>query len=346
MAIAVSSLSIALQGIAEFLDGQFGEDVIVTIDTPLRAQERAKGAGDKHVLNLFFYRIAPSGFQAAQTPNDRFFIRIHALITAFPNEQNDDEDDADLRVLGHAIRVLSSQPVLPTIMPGPPGAPPEDFRHAGALDYRLQSILQAPSMEELNHIWTTQGGDLAYRLSAAYEFALIPIEPLELAEPPPPMRTGILDVSPNADLRDNPLARLGEGASAFPLAGTNPGDAPPVNWLPVHMFAEGQVLSSARSVGAGTADVELALAGPPGARAAIRINWTREDGTPETQPAQIFDIAAQTIDDSGARVTLALDAAAAGDRAVIDAGPLGAGDLPFPGAPSSNRLTLHVEAAP
>ena len=34
-------------------------------------------------------------------------------------------------------------------------------------------------MEELNHIWTTQGGELAYRLSAAYEFALIPIEPLE-----------------------------------------------------------------------------------------------------------------------------------------------------------------------
>ena len=41
--------------------------------------------------------------------------------------------------------------------------------------------MQAPTMEEINHTWTTQGGELAYRLSASYELALIPIEFTEIA---------------------------------------------------------------------------------------------------------------------------------------------------------------------
>ena len=52
MAVPVSSLSVAIQGIADFLDGQFGEDVAISTDIPQKASDRAKGS-DKHLLNLF-----------------------------------------------------------------------------------------------------------------------------------------------------------------------------------------------------------------------------------------------------------------------------------------------------
>ena len=174
MPVPVSSLSVAVQGIADFLDGQFGEDVMISTDTPQRASERVKG-GDKHFLNLFTYRVMPSGFHSATASDQPCFIRINILLTPFLSDQDGGVLDADLRILGHAIRVLHSRPVIPSVLPGDNGEP-ADFRSGPHLDYRLQAGLQAPSMEELNHIWTTQGGELAYRLSAAYEFALIPIE--------------------------------------------------------------------------------------------------------------------------------------------------------------------------
>jgi hypothetical protein len=206
MVVPVSSLSVAVQGIADFLDAGFGEDVVITVDTPQRASERVKG-GDKHFLNLFVYRVAPSGFHAATTADEPFFIRINALLTPFLGDEAAQSSDADLRILGHAIRVLQSRPVIPTVLPGAAGAPP-DFRTGPHLDYRLQAVLQAPTMEELNHIWTTQGGELAYRLSAAYEFALIPIEPLDHATPAGPVTTGMIEVRPGMTDRDTPGAPI------------------------------------------------------------------------------------------------------------------------------------------
>lgn len=346
MAMTVSSLSIALQGIADFIDDQFGEDVMVTLDSPLRAQERARGAGDKHVLNLFFYRIAPSGFHAHAGADDRFFIRVNALVTAFPNEQNDDDGDADLRVLGHAIRVLASRPVIPAVLPGAAGADPDDFRNGDVAHYRLQAVLQAPSMEELNHIWTTQGGDLAYRLSAAYEFALVPIEPLELAQPAGPMRTGIVDVAPSVKTTDLHVTRFGAEAQTFPLAGPQAGDPSPVAWLPVQMLVDGERLTSALTIAPAAATVRLALAGPPAARTALRVSWARKDGGADVQADQVFDIQTANLDAPEGRIDLNLAAPADGDTAFVDALPLDAADNPIAGAPSANRLSLTVEAAP
>ena len=98
MPVPVSSLSVAVQGIADFLDSQFGEEVNITVAHPQRASEIAKGAGaTAHCLNLFAYRVAHSGFHADAGADQTQFIRIHILLTPFPADLDNAADDADIR---------------------------------------------------------------------------------------------------------------------------------------------------------------------------------------------------------------------------------------------------------
>ena len=343
MPVPVSSLSVAVQGIADFLDGQFGEDVVISTDTPQRAAERVKN-GDKHFLNLFTYRIMPSGFHAATASDEPFFIRINALITPFLTDQDTTTLDADLRILGHAIRVLASNPVVPGTLPGAAGADPEDFRTGLHLDYQLQAVLQAPGMEELNHIWTTQGGELAYRLSAVYEFALIPIEPLEHHLPAGPVTTSIIDVQPLVPEEASGFAPYGAEARAIPLAASAPGpqQPSPAETLPLVLFSQAGTLSSAATVAPSAADVGFALSGLPGARVAVSVVWTRADASQDIQPDQSFTIAATRIDDPAAIATLTLDAPAAGDRATVFTRAADDAGIAIPGSPLANTLTLQT----
>lgn len=345
MPVPVSSLSVAVQGIADFLDGEFGEDVLISTDTPQRASERVKG-GDKHFLNLFTYRIMPSGFHAAAASNEPCFIRINALLTPFLSDQDGGVLDADLRILGHAIRVLHSRPVIPGVLPGSNGGG-DDFRSGPHLDYRLQAVLQAPSMEELNHIWTTQGGELAYRLSAAYEFALIPIEPLEHKDEAAPVDTTIVDLQPNMKGRDaEGFVNYGDEPAAHPLHNVVTREPPPpTSWLPVVLFAEGGALSNSRTVAAGATSVDVALAGPPGERVALEIHWVRADSSEESQAPQVFTISSPRIDDPAAIAALTLGSVANGDVATVLTRPVDGAGQPLATSPYANTLTLVTGAA-
>jgi hypothetical protein len=350
MVVPVSSLSVAIQGIADYLDSELGEDVAVSVDSPLAASEAAKSA-TKHLLNLFFYRIAPSGFHADTGSDEPFYIRLHALLTPFRGAQQQQADDADLRILGHTIRVLQSQPVLPPILPGPSEGGNDDFRNQpGNTAYRLQAILQSPSMEELNHIWTTQGAELAYRLSAAYEFALVPIEPLVRRTPPVPTRTAILDVTPQLEGARRPgFIELTQATTEIPIGGESPENPdPPTNWLPVVLAIDDGALATRRDIAAGIASIEVALAGLAGERVALEVTWTRAaaPATAESQPPQVFTVRTHIVDAPEARVALALSAPAAGDVAVVRTRPVDAADQPLANSPFANTLTLTVPGAP
>ena len=344
MAVPVSSLSIAVHGISEFLANEFktfSEQVSILTDTPQRASEKAKG-GDKHFLNLFTYRISPAGFQPDTTSNKPFFIRIHVLLTPFLTDQGVVESDADMRILGHAIRVLGSNPVVPppglAVLPG--GSASEiDFRFGPNLDYRLEAVLQSPAMEELNHIWTTQGGELAYRLSAAYEFALIPIEPMKRVIDAGPVRTGIVDVHPEVKPRkDDALIEYGDDPVAIPLRGvegqplplTDVPLPPPPKWLPVVLFADGEKRTNTTEITPGRTLVDVAIAGLPGTKVKLEVSWIRADGSADTQdPAQVFTIRHLRIDDRKAVEPLMLKNPRAGDAATVLVRPVdGSDDLP------------------
>jgi hypothetical protein len=338
MALPVSSLSVAMQAVAEFLDAQFGPEVIVTLETPEKAAETAK-ASNKVVLNAFTYRLAPSGVHADAGSGDPLFLRAQVLLTCFPNGTGTVEPDTDLRVLGHAISVLHSLPSIPVILLGavPVGAGPEDFRTRNPVIYQLQAHLLAPAMEELNHIWTTQGGELAYRLSLAYELALIPVEPLSRRVIALPPVVAVVEVAPS------PVPVLADGLSA---PGTQPMALPlgeaPVDWAPVMVWAVAGGLVSAQAVPAGTAALPMMLAGPPGARVAVTVTWTRAGGAVVLQPVQAFTLAALRLDDPAGQVNLALQSAAAGDRAEVRAVPADAAGVPVPGAVGGNLLSLTV----
>lgn len=345
MPVPVSSLSVAVQGIADFLDDHFGEDVVISTDTPQRAAERVKGS-DKHVLNLFTYRVMPSGFHAATASNEPYFIRIHTLLTPFLTDQDNAILDADLRILGHAIRILASNPVVPGLLPGVAGADPEDFRAGPHLDYQLQAVLQAPGMEELNHIWTTQGGELAYRLSAAYEFALIPIEPLEHRIEAGPVTTSIIDVQPSVPDEPSGFTPYGAEARAIPLAasGAGPQQPSPAGTLPLVLFSQAGSLTNAASVATAATDVGFAVSGLPGARIAVSVSWIRADESQDTQADQVFTIAATRIDDPAALATLTLDNPAAGDTATVFTRAADDAGVAIPNSPLANTLTLQTVA--
>jgi hypothetical protein len=348
MAIPISSLSVAIQGIATFLGGFFDPEVQISTDSPHRASERVKGLNATHLLNLFTYRVMPSGFHADAASNEPFFIRINTLLTPFLNEQDGGILDLELRILGHAIRALNSNPVLPSpgnVLPG--NSPnPADFNHHSHLDYRLQAILQAPSMEELNHIWTTQGGDLSYRLSAAYEFALIPIEPLERRTPPAPMTTSILDMQPNMDAADaEGFIEYGDEATAFPVGSPDgPDTEVPTNWLPVVLFAGGERLSNSGTVDPGTANIDIAIAGPPGVRVAVEVSWLRADEREDTQAPQAYTIATPVINEPEAIHALDLTNAADGDTAILHTRPADQNDDPIATSPFANTVLITVSA--
>jgi hypothetical protein len=354
MALQVSSLSVALQGFADYLDTQFDEDVVVSLDAPQKAAEAAKGQ-DKHVLNVFAYRLAPSGVHAGAGFQDALFLRAHLLLTCFAATQGDPAPDTDLRVLGHAISALHSVPTIPVVLPGPATGPAtgadtaaDDFRRRTPVMYQMQAILQAPTMEEMNHIWTTQGGELAYRLSIAYELALIPIEPQSVRPPTRPVRSAIIDVSSSARAALAPDGQLAYGAEASGIALSGALTGPDATrWIPLHLFASADALSSTVSVPPGTQRVDLALAGPLGERAAISLTWTRAaGGGAQTDAPQTFVIAAQRIDDPAGRVQISLSDAAPGDTAVLIATAARQDGTILPDAPAGNVLTLTVGGPP
>ena len=339
MVVPVSSLSLAIQGVADYLDAELGSEVSVSVDSPQQASETAKNSNTTHILNLFVYRVAPSGFHPELTARDPVFLRLYALLTPFRGAIANQAEDAEHRILGAAIRVLSSNPVLPTVLPGPGVAADgaQDFRNdPETLSYRIQAVMQAPSMEELNHIWTTQGAELAYRLSAAYEFSLVPVEPMERAPVPPEIRSALLDIGarPHRDRPDG-VVDFGEHVISIP--------ADTVDWLPVVLAVADGGLSTLAEVTPATGTLDVAVAGKPGEEVALEVVWFRagDPATPAPQAAQIRPVTVPLVSSPAALTSITLDAPAAGDRAVIHARPA-AGGAAVPGAPEGNTVELQV----
>ncbi|WP_147127630.1 DUF4255 domain-containing protein [Shimia ponticola] len=322
MAVNHSSLSTAIKGFADYLARSVPNGITVSVDTPQKAETIAKDLPNLDTVNIFVYRIAPSGFHADTTANEPTYVRVSVLITAFPRK--DAEKDTDLRVLGHAMAVLQSTPEIPDIFPADPPDPNLDPE---TTYYRLQAALQAPTMEELNHIWTTQGGELAYRLSAAYELSLIPIEPLSYVAPPAPVSAAILDLSPNAtpSLSDDPIS-------------IPPSDAA-LNWVPTMMFLGDDGLTNTITVPAGTETVGPLLSGLIKARVEVVFDWTRHDGTTDEQSA-FRRVKSSFFDGANAQVNVPLGPTTAGDVAQIHA------RHPSDPSLSGNRLTIMVEDQP
>jgi hypothetical protein len=164
VALGPSPLSEVCRGIAAFLATQLGASanaIRVLIGTPAQAaQVTVSGA---HKLNLFFYRLEPAELDA--DPGGVRRVRFQCLVTPFAVSENSvSAGENDLRLLGEVLRIFHEHPVLPQV-------------DAGGEPVRLQVVPLVLSLDDVNHIWSTQGSDTTYRPSAAYEMSLAPIVP-------------------------------------------------------------------------------------------------------------------------------------------------------------------------
>ena len=272
-----SALSIACRAIAEFVRSELtdnGSGVQVTIGTPAKA---APQTGEtKQLLNLFFYRIEPAGFFTQQGPADPWLIRLYCLITAFGVDEAEDETptpedsppqivsagEIDLRILGEVVRIFHETPVLFRTSDGAPIT-------VGGEQVTLQVVFRPLGLEEINHIWSTQG-DVAYRPSVAYEFALWPIVPR--AEKPLERRVGALGLEVHATM-DARSAPFSGQASAPPVtAGTVNTDAE--DWAPLICFVVNDTCEQSLALETGSSDLgdlEVWVAGD--VEALVTLQW-------------------------------------------------------------------------
>lgn len=122
---------------------------------------------DKNHLNLFFYNIGYDGYPADGSSQDPFYVRLYCLITAVGTRTGKPSyGEKDLRLIGEVMRVLHEHPIVSV------GSGNSEIA-------QLQIVPHPLNLDNLNHIWSTQG-DTAYRLSVAYEMALAPV-PLTVA---------------------------------------------------------------------------------------------------------------------------------------------------------------------
>lgn len=200
--VARTSFSIVAKKLREQLavDIPDLDESSITISHP----KEAKPLSSHNSLNLFFYRIENEEFPVDGLSTNPVLLGLNCLITAYGIDEKDAETTAgsggppaaspraaaapaeeveikitsgenDLRIIGEVIRVLHEKPIIKI-------TEDDQIMH-------LQSVRLPLSLDDINHIWSTQA-DTPYRLSIAYQFSLIPL-PFKQAQKKGPLVTGV-----------------------------------------------------------------------------------------------------------------------------------------------------------
>lgn len=295
------------------LSGQVGQ---VLIGHPQAAGKAAtSGSTTPHTLNLFFYRVDSGAFPSAGSPRDPLYLRAQCLITPFADADSNVTTGAsagenDLRLIGLVAQVLHEHPQL-------------DLFDASQnlLVARLQVVPVPLTLDDINHLWATQS-DTPFRLSLAYELALLP---LPLARPvarAPLVGAVALQVSAGRHADGDQPTALPFSLPALAVDVRAPDWTPQIAWAD---SAHGLQLALALPRGTTPATVRLVCAGQPGAVLDLVWScWTAADGwapfDPEPTPGT-----------------------ASADAARIDAGQTVAGTTVVLPATPPPQLQLHAQ---
>lgn len=227
--LPVSALSDAANKLRTLLlsgIGDLAEVKQIRIGHPKDTLEDMEKEKDKNHLNLFFYNVSYDGYPADGLSDDPFYVRIYCLITAVGAKSGalnaPSPGENDLRLIGEVMRILHEQPVVSV------------DRGLNDVIAQLQIVPHPLNLDDLNHIWSTQG-DTAYRLSVAYEMALAPI-PLAKAVERSSL-VGEIGTMVQADMHRAPIPAGGFGiethAPAVPAVTVDAKNNP--DWSP-HIF--------------------------------------------------------------------------------------------------------------
>ncbi len=181
----------------------------LTADVPdatvtTKALDKARDGNSANQVNLFLYRTETSGawrnidmprqVQHGETGRPPLGLNLYYLITAYGK---DDDDALGHRLLGRAMSLLHDHPLLgaeeiKTALPG------------NDLHEQVERVRITPeplSVDEMSKLWTTFQSQ--YRISAAYQVAVVLIESRHRARTPLPVLTrgpGDEGVTAQADL--------------------------------------------------------------------------------------------------------------------------------------------------
>ncbi|MFO1434520.1 MAG: DUF4255 domain-containing protein [Candidatus Competibacteraceae bacterium] len=247
-----SALSVTARELRSYLAPKLGLPVDqILIGTPSVAHKLAESETSLHYLNLFFYRIEPGAYPADGDSRDPLYLRVHCLITAFADSDSGTggvgAGENDLRLLGGVMQQLHAQPFLTLRSNGNPIA-------------QLQVLLNPLSLDDINHLWATQG-EIPYRLSVAYELALLPLPLDQRVERSRRVGTLGLEVTTGAPEGIAPVTTLPFSLSRLEV------DTRPPDWTPQLAFLGDDgglqpALSYAKA--AAPATVRIVAAGRPG----------------------------------------------------------------------------------
>lgn len=171
--LPASSLSQVCNQIADFVRVELdaaSNNINVSIGSPADVDD----SSSEHRLNLFFYRLEPSGFQAGARPDEPWRLRLFCLITPFGIAEDENgttigAGENELRMLGEVLRIFHETPI-------------QNALAVNGITVRMQAVFMPITDEQINQIWSTQG-DTAYRPSIAYELSLVPVVPSQLRSP-------------------------------------------------------------------------------------------------------------------------------------------------------------------
>jgi hypothetical protein len=284
-----TALSVTAREVRSYLAPKLGLTLAqVTIGHPGAAarEQEANPGSVQDLFNLFFYRVEYDG-PPDGTSDDPFYVRVQCLLTSFGVTDTAppglSAGEKDLRLIGEAMHWLHRQPFV------------RIRDEAGDEVAQLQVVPTPLSVDDINHIWATQG-ELPYRLSVSYEFALLPM-PLATPVDRAP-RVGRLRATVGTMAGPEPVGPLDFQVPAIRVATELPG------WAPAIVFVDTQDhLRYALTFPVSAAPAEVRVLGAGAPDATVDLLWERWEAATGWQPAgtlaEALPLRAAAIDPEG-----------------------------------------------
>jgi hypothetical protein len=272
---APSAISVAARALRTHLSGAIGvPEGQILIGHPQQSVKDVEGEVNKQFLNLFFYRVDHGAVPVDGSAEDPLLLRLYCLITGLGTKETIGSSSVsagenDLRLIGGVMKRLHERPLLSLLN--------ESAQELA----RLQVVLHPMSLDDLNHVWSTQG-ETPYRLSVGYELALVPLPLAQFGDRSP--RVGSVGLSVQSavqsglDVASLPAAGLGT-PRLTPQVPAIFVDGNAADWTPHLAFFAGGTLQyslALRSDALPLALMVIAL-GAPGAQ--VRLEWEIFDAT-------------------------------------------------------------------
>ncbi|AFY34116.1 DUF4255 domain-containing protein [Calothrix sp. PCC 7507] len=192
--LAIAAVTSTLRSLLQqrFDTNGFGS---VTVTTKPLDRARSNTNGDGNQVNLFLYQTKenaawrnqdlPSQVKPGETAQPPLALNLYYLLTAYA--QNDDfPEPISHRLLGEAMSVLHDYPILKSgdIKAALPAADVDKYDLYDQIE-KVRITPQSLSLDELSKLWTTF--QTQYRISTAYEVAVVLIESTRPTKAPLPV---------------------------------------------------------------------------------------------------------------------------------------------------------------